>query len=939
MERYGLFFLLGFSLFSFASSQLSRPQKQAMESLKQNLNTSVTGAKWNTSDPNPCSWSRVTCLSSSAVTKLDLADLGLSTATNSSWVADFFNNLCLLDSLQYLNLSANFFTSIPDSFFNCSGLSGLKHLNISSNRLAGPLQNFSNFGSLETLDLSFNELSGGIDSQLDGLAGLRSLNLSDNSFVGAIPYLQKARGLEELVLSENLFVRSIPSKIGLYQNLTFLDLSENNITGTIPHEIGNLPKLKKLVLSSNSLSGQIPDGLGTIKTLYRFAANQNNFNGTIPSGITRYVKVLDLSFNKLSGPIPSDLLSYPTLESVDLTNNSLQGPIPVNLSQSLNRLRLGWNTLNGTIPQTIGELNNLNYLELDGNNLNEQIPRQISGCKNLTLLNLASNHLNGDLPKELGSLQRLVELKLQLNNLTGTIPDELFKLTKLSLLNLSHNSLTGAISSEISNLSSLTNLNLQYNNFYGHIPTTISSLKYLIELRLGNNQLSGTIPNMPSKLAIALDLSSNLFNGPIPSHLSGLTELEVLDLSNNHFSGEIPYSFTTMRSLTLLNLSNNQLSGIIPPFKDYVTVITYGNKFDNQPEKKRRHPNLFIVLPIVGAVIGLSLVAVVLMLMSSRRIYRVKDERSQLGEITVQAVVDGHFITANTVHKSSIDFSKTMEVVADPRNIVLKTRFSTYYKAVMPNGFSYSVKKLNWADKIFQMESHERFGKEMEVLGKLCNSNIMVPLAYVLTEDSAYLFYEHIHKGTVFNFLHKESGNSLDWPSRYNIMLGVAQGLTFLHGCNEPVLLLDLSTKSIQLKSLKEPQIGDIELSKVIDPSKSTGSLSTIAGSVGYIPPEYAYMMKVTMAGNVYSFGVVLLELLTGKPPVSSGLELAKWALSYSARPNEREQILDSRISKTSLAVRSQMLSVLRVALACVSASPEARPKMRNTLRMLFNAK
>lgn len=102
---------------------------------------------------------------------------------------------------------------------------------------------------------------------------------------------------------------------------------------------------------------------------------------------------------------------------------------------------------------------------------------------------------------------------------------------------------------------------------------------------------------------------------------------------------------------------------------------------------------------------------------------------------------------------------------------------------------------------------------------------------------------------------------------------------------------------------------------------------------------EYAYTMRLTMAGNVYSFGVILLELLTGKKSVSNGTELAKWALSLSGRPDEREQILDTRVSGTSIAVHSQMLSVLNIALSCVAFSPDARPKMRNILRMLFNAK
>ncbi|KAM7515205.1 hypothetical protein LguiA_004788 [Lonicera macranthoides] len=118
--------------------------------------------------------------------------------------------------------------------------------------------------------------------------------------------------------------------------------------------------------------------------------------------------------------------------------------------------------------------------------------------------------------------------------------------------------------------------------------------------------------------------------------------------------------------------------------------------------------------------------------------------------------------------------------------------------------------------------------------------------------------------------------------------------LAFLHGSTSgPILLLDLSSKSILLKSLMEPQVGDIEVYKVIDPSKSTGSLSAVAGSVGYIPPKYAYTMIVTMAGNIYSFGVILLELVTGKAGVSEGIELAKWVSSKSTRKGKWDHILD----------------------------------------------
>ncbi|GKC42404.1 leucine-rich repeat receptor-like tyrosine-protein kinase PXC3 [Tanacetum coccineum] len=235
--------------------------------------------------------------------------------------------------------------------------------------------------------------------------------------------------------------------------------------------------------------------------------------------------------------------------------------------------------------------------------------------------------------------------------------------------------------------------------------------------------------------------------------------------------------------------------------------------------------------------------------------------------------------------------------------------------------------------QIFQLGTHDLFETELEILGRLTNSSVMIPLAYTLTSRSAYLFYEFTDKGSLFDVLHGSMGRGLDWTNRYSIALGVANGLAFLHGyASGPITLLDLSSKVVMLKSLNEPQIGDIELSKVIDPSKSTGNLSAVAGSVGYVPPEYAYTMRVTMAGNVYSFGVILLELLTGKTAVSEGSELAKWVLSKSKQNDNLDQILDSTVSRTSPATRDQML-------ACVSESPEARPEMRSVLCMLLDVR
>ncbi|CAA0840866.1 leucine-rich repeat transmembrane protein kinase family protein [Striga hermonthica] len=936
---------------NLASSQLP-PDQIAVLTRIYDIFQNNTGPSfvWNnvSRDTNPCSWGGIDCgPDRSSVRGLSFRLFSLSTS-------EFFTYMCSFPSLESLDVSNNRLTSIPNGFFEPCGQqpSLLRSLNLSRNRLDGPLPDFGpGFSELEIVDFSHNSFTGEVNSQLEELSSLRSLNLSNNRFTGRVPTsLGQANLLEELQLSCNIFQGQIPSNITRYVNLTLVDLSINSLSGPIPEELGTLSRLQTLLLSINNLTGEIPGSISGLPALFRFAANQNGFSGPIPSGLTSYLGSLDLSFNKLTGTLPPDLLSGPNLQSVDLTNNGISGPIPPNISTSVFRLRLGSNSINGSIPA--GPLRNLGrliYLELGNNSLTGSIPSELGMCRLLALLDLSQNGLTGLLPPELGGLANLQVLSLQMNNFVGEIPSNITLLSWLQKLNMSSNALTGSIPLSISSLQNLTNLYLQDNNLSGPLPDSIGSLSSLIELQLGNNRLSGQIPAMPSNLQISLNLSYNLFSGPIPRTLSRLTGLEVLDLSNNRFSGEVPVFLTQLSSLTKLVLSNNNLTGVVPPaFSKHVDINIDGtnltfpppNISPPSPRRKRQTLASDVIIAICSAAVAIGLL-VILAMFISRKLNRINDENHNLGQEEAPApqVIHGKMLTSNSIHRSNIDFNWAMELVSDNVNLKLRTRFSTYYKAVMPSGASYFVKKLNWSDKIFQLGSHERFGQELQVIGKLCNSNVMVPLAYVLTADSAYLFYDFAPEGTLYDVLHCGAGSGLDWASRYSVAIGVSQGLAFLHDCNSgPILLLDLSSKGIMLRSMNEPQIGDIELCKVIDPTKGMSSLSTIAGSVGYIPPEYAYTMRVTASGNVYSFGIVLLELVTGKPAVSGGTELAKWVLSNSADQNKWDQILDSSVSKVSAAVRSQMLAVLKVALACVSVSPETRPKMKSVLRMLLNA-
>ncbi|KAJ8551272.1 hypothetical protein K7X08_000642 [Anisodus acutangulus] len=901
-------------------SQLPTNQINAMRRVYDMLQNDIWNGTNKTS--TPCSWKGISCNSNdSSITKVSFPLFSICSS-------EFLPVICQISTLEFLDVSQNHLSSIPNEFItSCGGISGLKLLNFSRNKLEGFLPTFTGFGKLESLDFSHNTLSGKVELQLSGLNSLKSLNLSYNQFIGSVPTsLGKFNLLEELQLSANYFEGQFSTQIVNFGNLTLVDLSLNSLSGVIPDRLEELSKLQVLVISANNLSGAVPQSLGNIKTLTHFAANQNGFVGNIPIGFTKYLRYLDLSFNSLNGTIPQDLLSPLNLQFVDLTSNNLEGTVPGNISVNLIRLRSGQNALNGLFPSaSFGSLRSLTYLELDNNQLSGPIPSELGKCKKLALLNLAQNKLSGPIPVELGDMSDLQVLSLQSNNLVGEIPSNISQLNRLQRLNISWNSLTGSIPSSLSSLANLTSLNLQGNKLSGQIPTAISNLNALLELQLGGNQLGGPIPEMPLNLWIDLNLSHNLFQGPIPVSLSRLTSLEVLDLSYNRFSGQIPDFLTKMGGLTRLVLLNNQLSGVVPVFGSFVSVETGGNSDLMYPiptpkleynENKGKTLSSTIVL-ILFVICGFSF--------------------GVTAKICIQYFIwtnlhqtEVCWLTDDRLHKSRIKLSKAMTASCRPINVMQSNEFYTYYKVMMPCGVYYCIKKIKKRNKSFSLHGLERFKQGLVNSGHLSNYT-MAPLVYVVESDTACIFYEYPQHGTLFDLLHGRNDDSvLDWKSRFAIAVGICRGLAILHGgslVSNPILLLHVSSSSIFMKHLYQPLIGDIELGRAF-------SSSQVAGAVGYVPPEYAYVMRVTEVGNMYSFGVIMLELLTGKPAISEGTELAKWIIQHE----DLGEVLDNRVSGNSVQVHQQMLLLLEIALECLSVSPSERPdaiELLDTLQTL----
>ncbi|KAK1282833.1 Leucine-rich repeat receptor-like tyrosine-protein kinase [Acorus calamus] len=821
--------------------------------------------------------------------------------------------------------------------------------------------------SVIELDLSRRGLQGNLSS-ISGLALLRVLDLSFNSFVGSIPgSIESLSALEILDFSSNKFEGPIIPGLGRLSGLKSLNLSYNFLTGRIPDEMKSIEGLEELQLSGNNLSGSIPLWVGNLIQLKVFSAYENRLLGSIPRnlGSLSPLQVLNLHSNQLVGPIPGSIFFSGRLEILILTLNELNGSIPDSIGncRGLSNVRIGNNRLTGPVPEAIGKVSGLTYFEADNNRLSGGVSLGFARCMNLTLLNLASNQLSGIVPPELGWLKNLQELIISDNGLTGEIPMLLLTCKSLNKLDLSNNRFNGSLPRGLCNGTRLQFLLLNGNSLTGEVPPEIGNCGRLLQLQLGGNYLTGLIPpdvGRLKNLQIALNLSFNGFKGPIPRDLGKLDKLVSLDVSNNQLTGSIPAELKGMLSLIEVNFSNNLLMGPIPifgPFQKSLSSSFLGNKglcgyplnqsCDGSYGVEENHHKVSykIVLAVIGS--GLTvfmavMVVVVLFMVRERQEMAAKAAAAAEGNEISNAplVVVGNVFVENL--KQAIDLESAVKASLKDSNKVGSGTFSTTYKAVMPSGLVLSVKQLKSIDRTV-VHYQNKMVRELERLGNLCHENLMRPIGYVIYEDVALLLHHHMQNGTLFRLLHESSKLNFepDWPRRLSIAVGIAEGLAFLH--HVAIIHLDISSCNVFLDAGFKPLIGEIEVAKLLDPSKGTASISAVAGSFGYIPPEYAYTMQVTAPGNVYSYGVVLLEILTSRPPVDEafgeGIDLVKWVHGASGRGETPEQIMDSRLSTVSFAWRRQMLGVLKVAMSCTETTPAKRPKMKKVVEMLLEAK
>ncbi|OAY43202.1 leucine-rich repeat receptor-like tyrosine-protein kinase PXC3 [Manihot esculenta] len=822
---------------------------------------------------------------------------------------------------------------------------------------------------VERLALPRLDLQGNV-TMISELKALTWLDLSGNNFHGLIPSaFGKLSQLEFLDLSLNKFEGLIPLELGSLRSLKSLNLSNNLLVGEIPDELEGLESLEEFQISSNNINGSIPSWVGNLTSLRVFTAYENELGGEIPDnlGSVSELKLLNLHSNQLRGPIPSSIFVMGKLEVLVLTQNGFSGGLPelVGNCRGLSSIRIGNNVLEGVLPKTIGNVSGLTYFEADDNHLSGDIISEFSQCSNLTLLNLASNGFSGVIPSELGQLANLQELILSGNNLFGDIPKPILGSKSLNKLDVSNNKLNGSIPNEICDMSRLQYLLLGQNSIKGEIPHEIGNCMKLLELQMGSNYLTGHIPPEIGRirnLQIALNLSYNHLQGPLPPELGKLDKLVSLDVSNNQLSGTIPQSFKGMLSLIEVNFSNNLLSGPIPTFAPFQKSpnssflgnkglcgdplsILCGNSYASGHVNYHHKVSYRIILAVIGSGLAVFVSVTVVVLLFMMRERQEKDAKTAGVADDVAndrpTILAGHVFVENL--RQAIDFDAVVKATLKDSNKLTNGTFSIVYKAVMPSGMILAVRRLKSMDRTI-IHHQNKMIRELERLSKLCHDNLVRPIGYVIYEDVALLLHHYLPNGTLAQLVHESSKQpeyEPDWPTRLSIAIGVAEGLAFLH--HVAVIHLDISSGNVLLDADFRPLVGEIEISKLLDPSKGTASISAVAGSFGYIPPEYAYTMQVTAPGNVYSYGVVLLEILTTRLPVDEdfgeGVDLVKWVHGAPARGETPEQILDAKLSTVSFGWRREMLAALKVALLCTDSTPAKRPKMKKVVEMLQEIK
>ncbi|TYI21513.1 hypothetical protein ES332_A06G042300v1 [Gossypium tomentosum] len=769
----------------------------------------------------------------------------------------------------------------------------------------------------------------------------------NNSLSGSIPSeLGNMESLSEISLYHNNLSGLIPTSFGDLRLLTLAHLYENQLSGPIPEEIGNLNSLVDLELSENQLNGSIPASLGNLSNLEILFLRDNRLSDSIPNEIGNLMKliVLELDHNNLTGNLPQGICRGGSLEYFTANENQLTGPIPQGLKNctSLKRVYLERNRLRGNISEDLGVYPNLTFIALSDNELYGEVSSNWGLCRSLQSLSIARNNLSGTIPAEIGNSRQIQRLDLSSNHLVGEIPKEIAMLISLLDLRLNGNQLSGSVPLELGLMSKLLYLDLSANQLSKSIPETIGNLSMSFYLNLSINQFSQRIPIQVGKLTklVQLDLRHNMLSGEIPGEFQSLQSLETLNLSHNNLSGEIPASLEKLRGLHTVDISYNELQGPIPNCQAFLNASVQelgGNKGlcgnarglpPCTPFSKKGHNNNKTFLVVMFSLLSVSclLISSIALLFAFKRKKDTDEERQSNAsdEIFFSVTPFNGRKLFEEIIRATKDF--------DAQYCIGKGGYGNVYKAELSSGDVVAVKKFHPLHT-GEMADQRQFLNEVRALVETRHRNIVKFYGFCSSAGHSFLVYKYLERGSLASVLSKnEESKKLDWNKRVNIVKGVVNALSYLHhDCSPPIVHRDITSNNILLDLEYEAHLSDFGTAKLLNPESS--NWSNIAGTYGYIAPELSYTMQVTEKCDVFSFGVLALELIVGAYP---GEFLSNLSI-LTAESIPLNNVLDQILSPPSPEVVNKLVFILKLAVSCLNINPKSRPTMHTVSQLVFD--
>ncbi|XP_034213906.1 probable LRR receptor-like serine/threonine-protein kinase At1g56140 isoform X1 [Prunus dulcis] len=761
--------------------------------------------------------------------------------------------------------------------------------------------------------------------------------------------------------------------------MQYLTLGINALSGELPKELGNLTDLRTFAFGANNFSGPLPSELGSLSKLKEIYFDSSGVSGEIPSTFANLqnLEIVWASDTELTGRIPDFIGNWSKLSVLRFQGNSFEGPIPVTFSKltSLTELR-------------ISDLSNVNGSSSLG---------FIKDMKSLSILVLRNNNISDSIPSNIGEYQSLSQLDLSFNNLTGQIPDSLFNLSLLSILFLGNNKLNGTLPESKS--SSLLNIDLSYNNLLGSFPSWVNEQKLQLNLVANNFSIessnSSALPsglnclqqNFPCNRGTGLYYNLGIkCGGPQITSSNG-----IVYENENQTLGPATYFVTGTNKWGVSNVgyftsTNN------PQYTSF-SLSQFKNTLDSeifQTARLSASSLRYYGLGLENGNYTLTLQFAETAILDSttwkslgRRVFDIYiqgnlflkdfDIRKEAGasfqavqkEYTAQVSENyleihlfwagkgtccipgqgtyGPFISAISatpellgidIGPLTFSFSELKSATNDfnPANKLGEGGFGPVYKGTLNDGRVIAVKQLSAASH----QGKSQFVTEIATISAVQHNNLVDLYGFCVEGDKRLLVYEYLENNSLDQALFGKRSLNLDWSTRFDICLGVARGLTYLHEESRlRIVHRDVKVSNILLDSNLIPKISDFGLAKLYD-DKKTHISTRVAGTVGYLAPEYAMRGHLTEKSDVFSFGVVALETVSGRPNSDPSLDeekiyLLEWAW-YLHETKREVELVDSRLSEFN---EEEVKRVIAIAFLCTQASPLLRPSMSRVVGML----